>query len=373
MSRYKTPRRVVVKCGSSLVTDAHGSVNYDYIEKLGDTIAQAMMQGIEVILVSSGAISTGFRLLGFEKRPSDMPSLQASSAVGQAALIDAYARTMKAYNIPVGQVLLTLNDTSSRTAYLHATNTFQKLLELHALPVVNENDTVAVNEIKFGDNDALASITAAMCAADLVVIFSDVDGLYTADPTLNPDAYLLEEICEITPEIKSMAGGSRSGLGTGGMASKLKAASLVMQAGIDTVICKGEDPQVLLQILAGNAVGTRFCGYKEEHHMNARKLWISLANKMSGRIYIDDGAVHALKDKGSSLLPVGVTDVIGNFNRGDALVIFDQNDQVIARGLSRFSSEEISVAQGMSLSMIERVYPDLSNQPLIHRDELVVY
>ncbi len=372
MTGNKKAKRIVIKCGSSLVSTDAGGVDNDYITRLSKVIAQVKEAGVEVVLVSSGAIACGFRLLGYKTRPKDIPSLQACAAVGQAALIDSYAQHFRPYKIPVGQVLLTLNDTSSRIAYLHAKNTFARLLELGALAVVNENDTVAVNEIKFGDNDALAAITAAICEADLVVIFSDVDGLYTANPHTNPDAKRLDTIDEITPEIFEMAGESISGVGTGGMASKLKAAGLVMQAGIDTIICEGKDPEVLVDIVNGKQVGSRFVAHFD-HLVNSRKLWISVANKMSGRVYIDEGAERALRQKGSSLLAVGVKDFIGTFSAGDALMILNEHDELVARGLSRYSSEELSVVKGMNMDMISRVYPKLAHQPFIHRDELVVY
>lgn len=370
---YERATRVVVKCGSTLLTDGKGHIDESYIRELATQITALRNEGMDVVFVSSGAIATGVQTLGLSERPTDIPSLQACASVGQAALIDTYARIFAEQGVVVGQVLLTRNDTASRSSYLHAKNTLERLLELGVLPIVNENDTVAVDEIKFGDNDTLAALTASIAGADLVVLMSDIDGLYTANPHEDPTATFIPRVDKVTDEIMQSAGGAGSKVGVGGMFTKVKAAKFMMLAGVPLVVCLGSTPHILVNAARGEDVGTRFVPPESSSTLHGRKLWIALASKDLGKIVVDKGAVKALREKGSSLLPVGVKEVRGTFERGSSVLVVDEDGEVIGRGLSAYSSEEADVTRGMTLDMVGRIYRDLESYPLIHRDELVVF
>lgn len=373
-SVYPQAGRAVVKCGSSILTDKHGRIDESRIRRLAAQMVELRNRGIDVVFVSSGAIAAGVEGLGLESRPTDIPSLQACACVGQAALIDTYARIFAEYGVVVGQILLTRNDTANRTSYLHAKNTMERLLELGVLPIVNENDTVSVDEIKIGDNDTLAALTASLVGADLVVLLSDIDGLYTADPHKDPDARLLSRVDRVTDEIVASAGGAGSSVGTGGMYTKVRAARYMMLTGVPLVVCLGSQENVLVDAALGRDVGTRFVPSGEPTlAMHARKLWIALANKDSGKIVVDAGAIRALREKGSSLLPVGVKAVEGSFDRGQGVQVVDEDGAIVGRGLAGYSADEARMTRGMTLEMVGRIYPDLLGCPLIHRDELVVF
>jgi glutamate 5-kinase len=344
-----------------------------FIADLASQIARLTVAGSQVVLVSSGAIAAGLAPLGFERRPQEVDMLQACASVGQVALIQAYSQAFAKEGLSIGQVLLTRNDTGSRSAYLHARLTMERLLELGCVPVVNENDTVAVDEIKFGDNDSLASIVGALVGADLVVLMSDIEGLYTADPHNDPNARLISRVERVDDEILSLASGSSSAVGTGGMATKVRAARATQLAGSSMVICLGRRREVLFQVAMGADIGTRFVPDPEHEPESARKLWIGYAGHDCGSVVIDDGAVAALHSKGGSLLPVGVTDVSGTFSRGDIIAVRDKDGVLIARGISAYSSQEADLTRGMKLDMVGRVVPSLAGVALIHRDELLVF
>lgn len=363
-------QRVVVKVGSSTLSATEGGLDRAFAESLVEQIAVLRVEGVGVVLVTSGAISAGLQALGLSERPEDMPSLQAAAAIGQVQLVGMYAALFAAADVPVGQVLLTRHDTTDRSAYLHARDTLDRLLALGVVPVVNENDTVAVDEIRFGDNDTLAALVATMIHADLVILLTDIEGMYSADPRQDSEAELLEHIGELTEQIVSAAGGSGSHLGSGGMATKVEAAKVLMRAGIPMVVCDGRRERVVVEAARGDAVGTMFAGNGAS--LKGRKLWIALGGKAAGEVVVDDGAKEALCVRGKSLLPAGVVSVSGAFGVGDAIVLKDRNGAVIARGLTALSSEELDRVKGMKTEQIETVVPRIAGKEVIHRDHLVI-
>ena len=368
-------RRIVIKIGSSTLTTSESSIDYDYLSDLADQVARVRAAGWQPVIVTSAAIACGLEALGMEKRPTDMPSLQAAASVGQSALSTAYAETFSRHGIVTSTVLLTRRDTADRTAYLHARNTLSRLLELGVVPIINENDTVAIEQIRFGDNDTLAAVAACLIDADLVVILSDIDGLYDANPNDDPSAKLIERVDRITPEILAAAGGSGSVVGSGGMVTKLKAARVLAVAGIPMVICAGRRPATVEDAAAGRSVGTLFAASEKPHEITARKLWIALGDSARGCVVVDDGAKAALIERGSSLLSVGVSAVSGHFEPGDIIDIKDGSGHLFARGRTAFSADEIDLACGKSREKIEanRLLAPLAEKPIVHRDELVVF
>lgn len=363
-------RRVVIKVGTSTLTGGGGRIDGAVVADLVRQVCALVSEGVQVVLVSSGAIAAGVERLGLDERPTDMPGLQAAASVGQVALIEAYSASFASCGVRTGQVLLTRNDTGHRESYLHARDTFERLLQLGAVPVVNENDTVAVDEIRFGDNDTLAALVATMVGADLVVLLSDIDGLYDADPRLSEEANLLEQVDELTEDLVAAAGGAGSTVGSGGMATKIDAAKVLMRAGIPMVICDGRKDNVIVDAARGGNVGTTFDG--GEGTLGARKLWIALGRKPAGRVVIDDGACHALRVRKTSLLPAGVVGVEGDFECGDAIALVDTTGGVVARGLSEMTSEQIGRVKGLKSGEIEAIEPLIAGKPVVHRDHLVV-
>ena len=363
-------RRIVIKIGSSTLACADGGLDRVLAADLARQIAGLRADGWQPVLVTSGAIAAGFRALGMESRPTDMPSLQASASVGQVAVLGMYAELVAAQAIPVGQVLLTRHDTKDRQAYLHARDTFDRLLALGAVPVVNENDTVAVDEIRFGDNDTLAALVAVMIGADLVVLLSDIEGLYSADPRVDAEAELLEHVAELTEQVLAAAGGAGSVLGSGGMTTKVEAAKVLMKAGIPMVVCDGRRENVVADAAEGKPVGTFFAGGDEA--IGAKKLWIAVGHKPCGEIVIDDGAKDALTQRGKSLLPAGVVSVSGTFVPGDAIVLTDWQGNVVARGLTSVSSADLERVKGMKTAHIAEELPHVVGVEVVHRDHLVI-
>jgi glutamate 5-kinase len=363
-------RRVVIKVGSSTLAPEGEGVDRAYADALLEQVAAVRGQGVQVVLVTSGAIAAGMQALGIHDRPADMPSLQASAAVGQVQVLGMYAALAAARGISVGQVLLTRHDTAHRQAYLHARDTLERLLALGVMPVVNENDTVAVDEIRFGDNDTLAALVATMVRADLVVLLTDIEGLYDADPRQSAEAQLVEHVKELTDQMMSAAGGTGSGVGSGGMATKVEAAKVLMRAGIPMVVCDGRRPGVVPDAVAGKPVGTYFAG--GEVGLGARKLWIALGGSPKGEVVIDDGARAALCERGKSLLPAGVVSVSGRFAPGDAIVLRDTAGTVVARGLTALSSDDLETVRGMQSTRIAEVLPAAAGKTVVHRDHLVI-
>ena len=327
-------RRLVIKVGSSTLTTSESSIDYGYLRKLADQVARVRDAGWQPVIVTSAAIACGLEALGIHRRPTDMPSLQAAASVGQSALSTAYAEVFARHGIVTSTVLLTRRDTADRQAYLHARNTLLRLLDLGVVPIINENDTVAVEQIKFGDNDTLAALAACLIDADLLVILSDIDGLYDANPNTNPQAKLIEHVDKIGPEILAVAGGAGSTVGSGGMITKIKAARVLMVAGIPLIICYGRQDNVVVDAAAGKQVGTRFSAKARPHEITPRKLWIALGDSARGAVVVDDGAKAALIERGSSLLFVGVSSVEGRFDAGDIVDIKDGTGNLFARAAS---------------------------------------
>ena len=364
---------VVVKVGSSTLVGADGAIDRAYIADLCDQVVGLRHLGKRVVVVSSGAAAAGMERLGFDKRPTDIPSLQACAACGQAALTEVYANVLKEQGIACGQVLLTRRDVVDREGYLNARNTLERLLDLGVVPVVNENDTVSVAEFAFGDNDMLGAIVATLIGADLYVILSDIDGLYTANPATDPSAQLIERVERIDEKVMAMAGGAGSALGTGGMATKLRAARALLAAGITTVICKGRRPGVLAEVMRGDAVGTRFEPPFGAGHESPRKFWIGLAEVPRGTLTLDKGACAAVIKRGASVLPVGVIGTDGTYAVGDVVNVVTPEGTLIGRGIARYSSDEMVRVRGLKLDVIARFMPEKDGQPAIHRDELLVF
>lgn len=366
-------RLVVAKVGSSTLLAQDGSLDNSYLTKLCAQIAELVGEGTKVVLVSSGAVAVGMERLGLAARPTDIPGLQACAAAGQAALMERYAETFAAHGIACAQVLLTREDTARRESYLNARNTFERLLELGAVPVVNENDTVSVEEFAFGDNDSLGAIVAALVGASTYVILSDVDGLYTANPQTDPTARPISTVLRVDEDLLKLASGTGSAVGTGGMSTKLTAARAMLTAGIQTVIVAGRRPSCLVDAVHGEPGGTRFIPEAGANHESARKLWLGLAGVTRGTLVADDGAARALRADGASLLPVGVSEVQGSFAEGDIVAVQDRQGRLVGRGAVRYDAETLAKVRGLKLDVVERFYPEKAGQPAVHRDDLLVF
>ncbi len=366
-----TPRRVVVKVGSSTVSDRGGRIDRAFLERLVAQIAAVRERGSDVVLVSSGAIAAGMEALGLDTRPSDMAGLQAAAAVGQPRLIEAYESGFARHGASIAQVLLTRHETAHRRQYVFACRTLERLLELGVVAVVNENDTTAVEEIRFGDNDSLAALVAMMIKADLVVMLTDIEGVYDADPRSSDAATLMEHVDEVTDALIHRAGGSTgSGLGSGGMYSKIEAARMLMKAGITTVVADGRREHVVEDVVAGRRIGTRFTG--KEDALTGRKLWIAFGGHARGVITVDEGARAALMERQSSLLPAGVVAVEGDFTEGDSVTITTVAGEPLGRGLAEVSAADLRKVMGLRTDRIREVLPTWQGAEVVHRDHLVI-
>ena len=362
-------RRLVVKIGSALLVDhARGAIHRQWLDALTDDVAALMAAGTEVVLVSSGAIALGRRHLGLTQSGLKLEEKQAAAATGQIRLAHAYQESLARHDISVAQILLTLDDTEERRRHLNARSTLNTLLKMRTLPVINENDTVATSEIRVGDNDRLAARVAAMLGADTLVLLSDIDGLYSADPRRNPDAGFIPEVAAVTPEIEAMAGVAPSDYSNGGMVTKLSAAKVATGAGCRMVITDGQRLHPLAAVMEG-ARCTWFLASVEPR--TARKRWIAGSLKPSGRLVLDEGAQRALRS-GKSLLPAGVTAVEGNFQRGDAVLVCDAAGREVARGLVAYSAADACRIIGHKSREIEAILGYRGREELIHRDDLVV-
>ncbi len=362
-------RRLVVKVGSGLVTEPGAGASADRIGTLAGEIA-SIREGRRVVLVTSGAIATGMARLRLPERPRTIPEKQAAAAVGQAALMERYEAAFSRHGIHVGQVLLTAQDISDRARYLNAKNTLLALLTFDVLPIVNENDTVAVEEIKVGDNDNLSALVASLIDADLLVLLTDVDGLYTDDPTVNAGARKLETVEAVTDEIARLARHRTDGVSVGGMATKLQAARKAAASGVAMVIAGGREPRVLSRILAGEPVGTYFP--PKADRLGARKRWIAFAVPPQGRLTVDAGALAALTRHGKSLLPAGVVDVEGSFASGEVVAVHGAGGREFARGVVNFDADELRKIRGAKTREIEARLGYKSFDEVIHRDNLVI-
>ncbi len=368
MATLTDAKRVVIKIGSALLVDANsGALRVDWLAGLAADISWLKAQGKDVVLVSSGAIALGRGGLGMPRSELALEQSQAAAAVGQIRLARAYEEILTPYNIITAQVLVTLEDTEDRRRYLNARATLEQLLSLGAVPIVNENDTVATDEIRFGDNDRLAAQIAATISADVLVLLSDVDGLYTANPNINSDAQHIEMVSKITHEIEDMAGGAASHLSKGGMKTKIMAAKTATQAGCAMAITQG-DVNRPLKALADGARATWFTASIDPHA--ARKRWIA-AMKPRGAVQVDDGAKSALLN-GNSLLPAGVKLASGAFGRGEPVAVQDINGTQIGQGLSRYTHDEINILKGHHSSEISRLLGYPGRAALIHRDDMAL-
>jgi glutamate 5-kinase len=368
---FSKSRRVVIKVGSAVLTNAEEGLDQDRIERLAADISSISGQGREVIIVSSGAIAAGLAKLGLKKKKSMPLSLkQAAAALGQSGLMWAYEKTFAAHGRKVAQVLLTREDLSNRTRFLNARNTLQTLLDYDVIPIINENDTVAVDEIKFGDNDNLSGMVAHLADADLLVILSDIDGLYTADPKLDPRAELIPLVEKITVDVERVAGDAQTGIGTGGMRSKIMTAKKVGAIGVPTAIVNGRKNGILLALFEGRDAGTLFLPRPVK--LESRKHWIAYTVCTSGRLVLDNGARDALLQKGKSLLPGGIVKVEGMFKIGDCVSCADLAGKEFARGLAKYSSTDLDRIKGLKTSQIASVLGHKDYDEVIHRDDLVI-
>ena len=367
-------RRIVVKVGSSLVTNEGRGLDEAAIEEWSRQLA-ALVHGDdgvrrEVIMVSSGAVAEGMKRLGWATRPKEIHELQAAAAVGQMGLVQMYETKLRNHHVGSAQVLLTHADLADRERYLNARSTLLTLLKLGVVPVINENDTVVNDEIKFGDNDTLGALVANLVDADAYVILTDQKGLYTADPRRNPDAQFVHEAQAGDPQLEAMAGGAGSSVGTGGMLTKILAAKRAAGSGTSTVIAWGREPDALLRLTQGESIGTLLVA--PTHKNQARKQWIRDHLQMRGSVTIDAGAVLKLREEGKSLLPVGMVAVDGDFSRGDVIAVRDAEGKEIARGLANYSSAEARLLCKHASSEVEQLLGYCGEPEMVHRDNMVV-
>ncbi len=356
---------VVAKIGSSSLTDEHGVISRPAIAKLCAEVAALRRAGHRVVVVTSGAVASGVGALGLD-RPADLPTLQALSAVGQSRLMRVYDEELAGHGLTGAQVLLTPFDFVHRSQYLHARQTLGRLLELGCVPVINENDAIANDEIRYGDNDRIAALVANLLGADLLVLLTDIAGLYSADPRVDPTAVLVEEVAEIDAALEATVGGAGTARGSGGMASKLQAAKIATWSGIDTVIARADRPQVLVEAVAGvRGVGTVF--RRSSRRLPARKLWIAFATDPAGRILVDEGARAALLERGVSLLPAGVVAVEGEFDAMDPVELAGPDGKAFARGLVSMDDAQLRAVAGKRTAELGDGVP----HEVVHRDDLV--
>lgn len=363
-------KRVIIKVGSSLVTNDGKGLDAAAIRKWAEQIVQLRALGKEVVLVSSGAIAEGMQRLGFDRRPTGIHELQACAAVGQMGLAQIYETSFSQYGVRTAQVLLTHADLADRERYLNARSTLFTLLRLGVVPIINENDTVVTDEIKFGDNDTLGALVANLIEANALIILTDQRGLYTADPRKNPAAEFVHEARAGDVTLETMAGGAGSSLGRGGMLTKILAAKRAALSGAHTVIAWGREENVLTRLAQGEAIGTQLAAQTAQ--LTARKQWMADHLQTAGSIVLDDGAVKKLTAEGKSLLPIGVTQVAGSFGRGDVITCVDQSGRAIARGITNYASSEARRIMRRPSTEIEAILGFVEEPELIHRDNLVL-
>ncbi|MBU4185043.1 MAG: glutamate 5-kinase [Proteobacteria bacterium] len=367
---FECAKRIVVKVGSGVLTEDNG-LNLKALRSISRQICQLADRGLEIILVSSGAMASGIKKIGLSKRPDEIPKRQAVAAVGQAGLIMEYEKAFEHYNKKVAQILLTSNDLVNRKRYLNARNTLCTLLSWQVVPIINENDTVAVEEIKFGDNDNLSAMITLLMDADILINLTDIDGLYNKDPRKHPDAELIPLITTINKEIEKYASDIPGALGTGGMLTKILAAKKVTSAGIPMLIARGEKPDILIKLFSGEEHGTFFIPKKEK--LANRKCWIAFTLKPKGIIRIDDGAASAILNRGKSLLPSGIVDVEGEFSVGAAVEFRrENNDEILGTGLVNYSSSDIRKIMGLKSGKIKECLGYKPYDEVIHRDNLAI-
>lgn len=366
----RNARRWVIKIGSALLTCDGKGLSREALSPWVEQMATLRKAGHEVVLVSSGAVAEGMSRMGWKQRPHNLNDLQAAAAIGQMGLVHAYEACFQKHGLHTAQILLTRDDLADRSRYLNARSALRTLLSLGVVPVVNENDTVATEELRFGDNDTLAALVANLIEADLLVLLTDQEGLFDADPRFNAQASLIHETRVDNPQLDAVAGGSASGLGLGGMVTKVRAARLAARSGTGTVIASGKRERVLDGIGQGEEIGTLLVPVQEPQA--ARKRWLAGQLQVRGSLTLDNGAVRVLREKGSSLLAVGVVDMSGEFTRGEAVVCLDMSGCEVARGLVNYGAQETRRILGQPSKQIEAILGYVDEQELIHRDNLVL-
>ncbi|MDQ8952004.1 glutamate 5-kinase [Acinetobacter rudis] len=368
--QLKACKRIVVKIGSSLLTANGAGLDLEAISHWAKQIVDLHQAGHEMILVSSGAVAEGMVRMKLSSRPTDLPSLQACAAIGQMGLIQTWSSVLDRHHVGTAQVLLTHDDLSDRRRYLNSCDAMQQLLEWRVIPVINENDTVSTNEIRFGDNDTLAAMVAGQVHADLLIILTDQQGMFDSDPRSNPDAVLLSTVRALDDGLFEMAGGSGA-LGSGGMLTKVRAARLAAKSGCPTLIASGESDGVLSRLMAGEMLGTLFVA--DNDRITARQQWLAAHLQTAGRLVIDDGAVQAIKKQHRSLLPVGVKAIEGYFERGDVVECVDVNGKRVAVGRVNFSSRSAELVKGLASDKVYQVLGESRSLEMIHRDHMAIY
>lgn len=363
-------QRIVVKVGTSTLTHNTGKLNLNLIEKLVRQLTDLRYQDKEVLLVTSGAVGAGMGRLGLKEKPRTMPEKQAAAAVGQGILMHIYEKLFSEYGQVVAQLLLTRSDVNDRRRFLNARNTLLTLLNKGVVPIINENDTVAIEEFKFGDNDTLGALVAGLVDADLLILLSDIDGLYTGDPRKDKDAQLIPVVEEITEEIQGLAGSVGSKFGSGGMATKISAAKIVVNAGIPMIIANGSQPDVIRDIFSGGITGTLFIPREVKPH--ARKSWIAFGSDIEGKLWVDDGARKAILTNGKSLLPSGIIKVEGDFTSGHVVSIVDTDGLEFARGIVNYNASELEKIKGVQCREIAGILGYKDYDEVIHRDNLAL-
>ena len=367
----KKAKRIVIKVGTSTITYANGKRNFSQIDRLAREISDLQNQGKEMILVTSGAVAVGVDRMGLPGKPKTIPGKQAAAAVGQGVLMHTYEKLFADYGQIVAQVLITKTEAIDRHRYTNTRNTFMELMRQRVIPIVNENDVVALDELKIGDNDNMSALVAGIVDADLVIILSDVDGLYTANPQTHPDAVIVPEVAEITPEIEASAGGVGSARGTGGMATKIQAAKAATSSGIHLVIASGTEKNAITRVLEGEELGTLFVS--RENRLQFRKRWLAFGAKIAGSIVVDDGCAKAIRKAGGcSILPAGVFAVQGEFLPGSTVSVIDKDAHELARGLVHYSSAELEQIKGCNSGEIANILGHKNFDEVIHRDDLVI-
>lgn len=367
----KKAKRIVIKVGTSTITYANGKRNFSQIDRLAREISDLQNQGKEMILVTSGAVAVGVDRMGLPGKPKTIPGKQAAAAVGQGVLMHTYEKFFADYGQIVAQVLITKTEAIDRHRYTNTRNTFMELMRQRVIPIVNENDVVALDELKIGDNDNMSALVAGIVDADLVIILSDVDGLYTDNPQTHPDAVIVPEVAEITPEIEASAGGVGSARGTGGMATKIQAAKAATSSGIHLVIASGTEKNAITRVLQGEELGTLFVS--RENRLQFRKRWLAFGAKIAGSIVVDDGCAKAIRKAGGcSILPAGVFAVQGEFLPGSTVSVIDKDAHELARGLVHYSSAELELIKGCNSGEIANILGHKNFDEVIHRDDLVI-
>ena len=363
-------RRVVIKVGSAVMTTAEG-LNHEFINGLTDNIAQLLKKGTEVILVSSGAIAAGFKKIGLPAKPTAIPQKQAVAAIGQTTLMQNYEQAFDRHGVKVAQLLLTRNDLANRQRYLNARNTLFTLLNWRVIPIINENDTVAVEEIQFGDNDNLSALISSLVQAELLIILTDIDGLYDQDPREHDDACRLSLVEKIDSQLERAASRQPGVIGSGGMFSKIQAAKKAASVGIPTIIAHGLKPNIIERIFAGEEEGTLILSPAAK--LRSRQYWLAYTTNPAGDIVVDDGARQVLRFQGKSLLPAGIVGVKGRFTAGAAVRLVDTNGEVIGIGLSNYSANDLACIKGLKTCDIKQSLGFKGYDEVVHRDNMVIF